>query len=194
MVTKYLDIDSQDVAAKVIELQDAIDALSSTELGFLDGVTAGTVAASKVVTADANAVITMLGTVQAPVVIGDVTTYAVLAANSGKIHLWGDLTGSCTATLPAAAAGLTYEFRYIGGAADAQNLIVVPTAGFFIGGLLHCDVGGTTAAVYSNGSSNDVLTIVTPAAGTHLYFVSNGTNWYVSGTDSSATIATFADS
>jgi uncharacterized repeat protein (TIGR01451 family) len=128
------------------------------------------------------------------VVIGDVTTYAVLVANSGKVHLHGDVTSTNTVTLPAAAAGLNYEFRYIGGAADAQNLVIVPTAGFFIGGLLHCDVGGTTAAVYSNGSSNDVLTIVTPAAGNQIFLVSDGTNWYVNGVNSSATIATFADS
>lgn len=138
-------------------------------------------------------VTTQGGVIQSAVVVPDGASYAVLAANTGKVHLIPDQTATVTLTLPAAAAGLHYEFRHVGGAADAQNWVIVPTAGFFIGGLLHTDVGGTTAAVYSNGSSNDVLTIVTPAAGTQIFVTSNGTNWYVSGVDSSATIATFAD-
>jgi hypothetical protein len=122
------------------------------------------------------------------------TTYAVLATNSGRIHLIENLTASCTFTLPAASAGLTFEFWGGGAAADGENWIFVPTAGFFIGGLLHADVGGTTAALYSNGSSNDVFTVVTPAGGTNVKFISDGTNWYVNGTLSSATIGTMADS
>jgi hypothetical protein len=130
-----------------------------------------------------------------PVVLpADDTTLTILAADSGKIHYVPDLDGTSTATLPAAADGLTYEFRYVGGAADAHNLVIVPTAGFFIGGLGHADVGGTTAAVYSDNNSNDVLTIITPAAGTCVNVTSDGTNWYLSGIVFSATIPTIADS
>jgi hypothetical protein len=136
---------------------------------------------------------TELSVKHGPVVIPDDTTYAVLAANSGLIHVVPDLTADCTITLPAAAAGLAFEFWGGAAAADAQNWIFVPTAGFFIGGLLHADVGGTTAALYSDGNSNDVFTVVTPAAGTNIKFVSDGTNWYVNGTLSSATIGTMAD-
>jgi hypothetical protein len=129
-----------------------------------------------------------------PVVIDDDTTYTVLASNSGRIHIVPELTATCTITLPAAEAGLEYEFWPGGAAADAQNWVFVPTAGFFIGGLSHVDIGGTTAALYSNGSSNDVFTVVTPGAGTCIRFRCDGTNWYVNGTLSSATIGTMADS
>jgi len=128
-----------------------------------------------------------------PVVIPDGTTYAVLATNSGRKHIVSELASTCTITLPAAAAGLEFEFWPGGAAADAQDWVFVPTAGFFIGGLLHADVGGTTAALYSDGNSNDVFTVVTPAAGTNIKFISDGTNWYVNGTLSSATIGTMAD-
>jgi hypothetical protein len=128
------------------------------------------------------------------VVLADASTYAVLAANSGKIHIVPALSQNCTITLPAAVDGLNYEFWGGHNAADAEEWIFVPTAGFFIGGLLHADVGGATAALYSNGSSNDVFTVVNPAAGTNVKFISDGTNWYVNGTLSSADIGTMADS
>jgi hypothetical protein len=134
------------------------------------------------------------GLTAAPVAIADAATYAVLAANSGKLHAVPDVTASITVTLPAAAAGLTYEFMYSGAAADAQNHIFVPTAGFFIGNVtFHDSQADATTAVFSNGSSNDVFTLVTPAAYT-LKFVSNGTNWYVTGHVQSATVCTMADS
>jgi hypothetical protein len=129
-----------------------------------------------------------------PIVIPDATTYAVLAANSGKVHIVPSLAANCTITLPAAVSGLNYEFWGGHNAADAEEWIFVPTAGFFIGGLLHADIGGTTAALYSNGSSNDVFTVVNPGGGTNVKFVSDGTNWYVNGTLSSADIGTMADS
>src|SRR6188474_3071194 len=77
----------------------------------------------------------------APVVVTDAATYAVLAANTGKLHVCPNFTASCTITLPAAAAGLRYEFWYGGAAADAADWIIVPTAGFFIGGVVFEDSG-----------------------------------------------------
>jgi hypothetical protein len=132
--------------------------------------------------------------VGAPVAIADAATYAVLAANSGKLHAVPDVTASITVTLPAAAAGLSYEFMYSGAAADAQNHIFVPTAGFYIGNVtFHDSQADATTAVFSDGNSNDVFTLVTPASYT-LKFVSDGTNWYVSGHVQSATVCTMADS
>jgi hypothetical protein len=129
---------------------------------------------------------------RAPIVITGVTSYAVNATDSGKVHVMAAIASDCTITLPAAAAGLYYEFWFCSTAAEAQNFIIVPTAGVFKGGLLHADVGGTTAAVYSDASDDDTLTIVTPAAGTVIKLISDGTDWYLCGTDSSATIATLA--
>jgi hypothetical protein len=131
----------------------------------------------------------------APVVLDDDTTYAVLAANTGKLHVVPDLTADCTITLPAAAAGLRYEFWYGGAAADTADWIIVPTAGFYIGGVVHQDLDGDTdAPVYSDGNSNDVFTVLVPEAGTRVTFVSDGTNWYVTGNVASATVPTMADS
>jgi hypothetical protein len=129
----------------------------------------------------------------APVTTGNAAAYAVLASNSGLLHFIPDQSQNITVTLPAADAGLAYEFFYGGAAADASNHIFIPTAGFFIGGVtFHDSQADATTAVYSNGSSNDVFTLVTPAAYT-VKFISNGTNWYVYGNVQSATVCTMGD-
>lgn len=53
-ITKKLRVDLQDMERELVRLQDFIDALSDTELGFIDGVVAGTVAASKALVVDSN--------------------------------------------------------------------------------------------------------------------------------------------
>lgn len=126
--------------------------------------------------------------------VTDAASYAVLAADSGKVHVVPDCSQATTMTLPAAAAGLQYEFWYGGAAADASNHIIVPTAGFFIGVVTFHDTGAdATTGVFSDGNSNDVFTLVTPAAYT-LKFICDGTNWYVAGHVTSATVCTMADS
>jgi hypothetical protein len=130
---------------------------------------------------------------RAPVAIPVGTSYAVLATNSGLLHVVPDVSSNITVTLPAASAGLEYEFIYGGAAADAQNHIFVPTAGFFIGGVTFHDAqADATTSVWSDGNSNDVFTLVTP--GTYrVKFVCNGTNWYVTGEITGATVCTMAD-
>lgn len=130
---------------------------------------------------------------RAPVVVPDGASYAALAANSGLLHVIVDQGQNVTVTLPAAAAGLTFEFTYGGAAADASNHIFVPTAGFYIGSVeFHDSQADATTPVFSDGNSNDVFTLVTPAA-YNVKFVSNGTNWYVTGWVGSATVCTMAD-
>jgi hypothetical protein len=130
----------------------------------------------------------------APVVTTDAATYTVLATNSGRVHVVPDLGQSCTFTLPAAVAGLNYEFWYGGAATEASDWLIVPTAGFFIGGVNHQDTDGeTTAPVYSDGNSNDNFTVIKPETGTQVFFRSDGTNWYVNGTVCSVTVPTMAD-
>ena len=126
--------------------------------------------------------------------IGDVTTYTVLAKNSGIIHTWPDLGSACTVTLPAADAGLVYEFWYTGIATDAVNLIVVPVGGeFFRGGVLFANTSAAaTTAVYGDGTTDNTITIVNPAGGTWFKLMSNGTDWYVTGQVVSGTICTIA--
>jgi len=133
--------------------------------------------------------------------ITDAATYTVLAANSGKTHVFPDLTASCTATLPTAAAGLEFTFIGKGVAADAQDWIIKsPSAtNYFIGGVAFADTDAGAGAdeihagIYSNGSSNDFLTITTPGAGTRVYVICDGTNWIVNGQVFSATAPAFSD-
>jgi len=129
-----------------------------------------------------------------PVVVTDAAAYAVLAADSGNLHVVPDVSQNTTMTLPAAAAGLNYEFIYGGAAADASNHIFVPQATeFFIGGVTFHDAqADATTSVWSDGNSNDVFTLVTP--GTYrVKFVSDGTSWYVTGEITGATVCTMAD-
>lgn len=133
--------------------------------------------------------------------VTNAATYTVLAADSGKIHIMPDFTSSCTLTLPTAAAGL--EFTFIGKAvaADAQNWIIKsPSAtNYFIGGVSFADTDAGAGAdeihagIWSNGSTNDFLTVVTPGAGTYIYVICDGTNWIVNGQVSSATVPAFSD-
>lgn len=171
---------------KDVDVSGALDVTGNAVVG-------GTLAVTGVQTFT-GAVTASGGVLLAPVAIADATTYAVLTANSGKLHAVPDVASSITVTLPAAASGLNYDFMYSGAAADAQNHVFVPTAGFYIGNVtFHDSQADATTAVFSNGSSNDVFTLVTPAAYT-LQFVSNGTNWYVNGHVQSATACTMADS
>lgn len=149
---------------------------SPTEVGALDGLLA-TVAELNAHNAAASRLVN----------VPDAANYSVLAADSGKIHLMPDFTASCTLTLPTAATGLEYEFISKAVAADAQNWIFTSPAPFLKGGIVFLDQDAGAAAdevvsQYPNGSSHVTLTVTTPAGGTRLKFICDGTNWFVSGT------------
>lgn len=140
------------------------------------------------------------GVMNTPVVVTDATTYSVLAANSGRLHLLPDFTASCTLTLPTPAAGLVFEFMYGGAAADAHNAIITSGSdtNYFRGGVVHLDADSGTGAdevvpVYADGNSNSKLTITTPGGGTWVKMVCTGTLWFVVGFVTSATAPAFAD-
>lgn len=131
--------------------------------------------------------------------VSDAATYTVLAANSGKPHILPNFTASCTLTLPTAASGLEYTFIGKAVAADAQNWVfdTGSAAAFYLGGLQFLDTDEPASAVltsvFPNGSSNDIMTIVTPGAATRIHLVCDGTNWIVNGIVASAAIPTFTD-
>jgi hypothetical protein len=135
----------------------------------------------------------------APVAVTDAATYSVLAENSGHLHVVPDLTADITITLPAAENGLNYKFIYGGAAADAQDWAVATaaTASLFKGGLVHLDTdagagGDEVVPVFADASDDDVMTVLTPDAGTQVSLVSDGTHWYVDGVVVSATAPSFA--
>jgi hypothetical protein len=182
VITPKLNIDSQDLEGQVKALQSLFDMV------------AGTAEVGKAVVVGSDSTVLELGSKRAPVAIADGTSYAVLVANSGHLHVVPNVTSNITVTLPAAAVGLEYEFIYGGAAADGQNHIFVPGAGaFYIGGVTFHDAqADATTSVWSDGNSNDVFTLVTP--GTYrVKFVSDGTNWYVTGEVTGATVCTMAD-
>jgi hypothetical protein len=133
--------------------------------------------------------------------VTDAASYSVLAADSGKIHIMPNFTADCTLTLPTAAAGLEYIFIGKAVAADAQNWIIKsPSAtNYFVGGVSFADTDAGAGAdeihagIWSNGSTNDFLTVVTPGAGTRIHVICDGTNWIVNGQVFSATVPAFSD-
>jgi hypothetical protein len=133
--------------------------------------------------------------------VTDAATYTILAADSGKIHIMPNFTASCTLALPAVAAGLEYTFIGKAVAADAQNWIIqsASATNFFLGGVSFADTDAGSGAdeihagIWSNGSSNDFLTVVTPGAGTRIHMICDGTNWIVNGQVFSATVPAFSD-
>jgi len=133
-----------------------------------------------------------------PVAVPDAATYAVLARDSGKLHVMPDLTADCTITLPTVENGLKYEFMYNGTADDAQDWIIVTSATteLFAGGVTQLDpaeaVLSEVTPVYADFSNDDTFTILTPNAGTSITFVSDGASWFVNGFVVSDTIPTFA--
>lgn len=121
---------------------------------------------------------------EAIVSVTDAASYTVLAADSGKLHLLPDFTATCTLDLPTAAEGLLYEFVSAARVADAQNAVfdTGSDTNFFLGAAVWLRTGaGDTddevVLVSPNGSSNSILTLVTPAPGTHIKVYCDGTNW-----------------
>ena len=121
---------------------------------------------------------------------------------TGKLHVIPDLSQDIVITLPTPENGLVFEFMYGGAAADASDwdIDTGAAANYYVGGVMWVDedagsAADEAAAVYSDGNSNDHLTVLTPEAGTWIKMVSDGTLWYVTGTvvSASASGAAFSD-
>ena len=180
--------------ALVVGSNKNLDTLVIADSGLKLGSGAGTA-----VTATAAEINARCAAASRIVSVTDATPYTVLAANSGKMHILPNFTADTTVNLPAVAAGLEYRFIGKAVAADAQNWIfVAPASAYFLGGVEFVDNDAGAGAdevhsgVYPNGSSHLTLTVVTPAAGTELYFVCDGTNWIVNGWVNSDTVPAFS--
>ena len=123
-------------------------------------------------------------------------TTALSADDSGALMLVGPagagLASTATFTLPAAAAGLYFEFVYAGNAADAEDFVISTgaDANFFIGGIVQHDpdnAGDDTVVYHPNGSSNSKETVDKPNSGTKIELSCDGTNWVITGKVISAT-------
>lgn len=166
--------------------------------GDLDVVSGGEIVIESGGTFSATGLTTMAAINQQVVIVPDGAAYDVLATNTGKTHVVPDQTNDITMDLPPEAAGLYYKFIYAGAAEDANDWLIdsEADANFFIGGAVQHDIDGELIVTYySNGSSNSILGVLTPGAGTEIEIWCDGTHWYLSGTVVSATDTgvTFSD-
>ncbi len=131
------------------------------------------------------------------IVIGDVTTYAVLTANTSKTHVLEAIGASIAITLPAAAAGLDYRFIMGGIVAEADDWNFDNTAAApYLGGLLWLDADAGDLAdevklVLPDGT-DDKMGIVNVGIGTWIHLSCDGTSWFVSGVCVSDDTPTFS--
>ena len=121
-------------------------------------------------------------------------TVSLTRAQSGQTIIVGPaaagLAANATFSLPSAEDGLSFRFEYVGGAADAQDLIIDTGSdtNFFIGGLLQHDIGGEDGAIYHpDNNSNSKVTVKTPDNGTYITCYCDGTNWFINGYVNTAT-------
>ncbi len=140
-----------------------------------------------------------MGATTSRVAVPDADT-AIQAADSGRIHVVADVSADRTFTLPAPAAGLTYEFIAGLNAADGNDWIFTTgsNTNYFMGGVIHLDTdadaaGDEVVLVVPDGNSNSKLQVNLPQPGTRVLFVCDGTLWTVSGVVVSATAPAFAD-
>jgi len=149
---------------------------------------------------DSAGVITPQG-VNMSVIIVTTGTYAVLAVNTGKVHVIPDLAGDTSIDLPAEVDGLNYEFWYTAAAVETHDHSIdsESNTNFFIGGISWLDSDAGDAAdevhlgIYSDGNSTSKIVIQNMAAGTWIKVICDGTNWYVTGQIISDTIPTIED-
>jgi hypothetical protein len=183
--THQMDFANLAIKAKDLDLSGDLDVTDDVAIG-------GDLAITGAVTSS--------GGFKQPVVnVTDAASYTVLAANSGKVHVIPDLTADCTLTLPTPASGLYYIFIYGGAAADAQDWIISTGSGtnYYVGGGVHFDSDAGAGAdeavpVFSDGNSNDFLTVLTPQGGTKIELWCDGTLWYVNAVVVSATASALA--
>lgn len=139
------------------------------------------------------------GSATSATALGDANA-TISAANSGKPHLVANVSADRTFTLPAAAAGLDFEFIAQVGAADGHDWIITTGSdtNYFVGAIVHLDTdsdaaGDELVVVSPDGNSNSKLQINLPQGGTVVRVICDGTLWTVSGFAVSATAPAFAD-
>ncbi len=165
------------VAADLTKLGDVT--ADAAELNIMDGVTATAAEINVAADGSANTVAVAAGGA------------AVTPLAGGGTYLIPLVTANVTMTLPATPTlGEKHKLVFIGTAADAEDWVITAAA-FFKGGVAFFDVGGTTAAVYANGTTENTMTVNNPAAGTEITFIGDGTNWTVTGMVSSADAPAF---
>jgi hypothetical protein len=186
MSTNYRTIDwgGNDLIVKSLRLADkpglpgTAATISATELGFLDGVTAGTATASKAVVLGASKEIATLGAVTMGAltattgsfsgavgllrtVVEDGASVALTAGQSGALCVF-DKTDGALFTLPAPVVGLYYDFVVDTVVSSGSAKVITNAGTVFIQGTVNAFVTGTDAdlaADAANGSTHVAVTM-----------------------------------
>lgn len=136
MATKVNEIDlgGIDLVVGTIKLATAPGgtqtSLASAELSLLDGVTAGEVTASKVVTAGSDSMVPLRRHI-----IADAAAVTLTAGDSGALCVFDKADGA-TFTLPTAAAGLWFDFIVHTAGTSSNNKVITASASEFLKGIL----------------------------------------------------------
>lgn len=192
MSSTELDLGGVTVIAKDIKLAAkpggaSATSLSTTELGFLDGVTASSgVVASKAVIANSSGQVPHV-----PTVIRHTTgaTRTLTAAQSGAV-IYLDKADGVVITMPATSVGLAYRFIVLTSVTSNAYKLSSATQGteFFDGTVNSAQDAAAASAVFTgDGSTHDNVsmngTTTGGLVGTEIYVVCTAANkWTVSGT------------
>jgi hypothetical protein len=159
--------------------------LAGAELTLLDGVTAGTITASKVVTADASGLVPHTRHVIADTAFA--SPRALTAIESGALCVFDNTAGSVF-TLPAAAVGLYYDFVVAVASSSNSSRVACTTGDFIVGSVMaHAtDDTGLSSAFAANGTTHLAIQLDSDATGRlagskfRLTAIS-GTQWVIEG-------------
>jgi hypothetical protein len=209
-----MSVATRETILRLLELTpsqlDGLNNLAGVELTALDGITAGTVTASKAVVVDASKNASSFGNIgtatlaatgavtsASAAVTGLTTTGTLLykpvtevvnatnvitAAESGSVFFLNSAT-EFVSTLPAAAAGLKFTFIVTAAPSGASYTIVTDSSANIIKGQIYTlDVNSTTDADFET-SGGDTISFVDAksVAGDTVELICDGTNWFARG-------------
>tara|TARA_B100000282_G_C31461182_1_gene366904 strand:- start:92 stop:568 length:477 start_codon:yes stop_codon:yes gene_type:complete len=142
-----------------------------------------------------NVLDTMLPT---PVLLEDAAAVTLTkAANQGRVNVVGMISQASTYTIPApAAAGEYYKFVNAFTAEEGDDVAFSTGTGggvFMKGSIAHLDTNADNAAIYSDGDSNELLTLVDPGPFEINFLSKSTTEWYIWGYVLSEDVPTIAD-
>jgi len=139
----------------------------------------------------------MMNALHAPVKVTAGTRDLTEATHAGRMLILPQQSGATIYTLPTPKIGMSFQFTYGGVIAGTVNTAISAGTGnslFFLGGVYHLDIdGNTSAAVFSDNDSNELLTIVNPQNFSINCVGISATTWQLSGFVCSATVPTLGD-
>jgi len=137
----------------------------------------------------------------APVILENTSESLTEATHAGRYCIIPNVAATCTYTLPTPILGMTFRFLgpHLLAAADGNSVAIACGAGnsiFYSGQILHHDTdqtGQTTAVIYPDQNSNELLTMALPGAVNLTLVGMSATLWHIAGSVASATAPAFAD-